>query len=70
MTLLGAYHDRTLRLEYVDVFRSVNRSSADFGDWQYNEVRLSEGDSVLTRSSLRVALCGWPEGLALRLVGV
>lgn len=35
MTLLGAYHGRTLRLEYVDVFSySVSRSSADFGDWQ------------------------------------
>lgn len=48
MTLLGAYHDRLLRLEHVGVLSySIGRSSADFGDWQYDEVRLSACGNVL-----------------------
>lgn len=47
-TLLGAYHDGIIEIEYSGVHSySIQRNSAIFGDWQYDEVRLSDDGSVL-----------------------
>ena len=48
--LLGAYHDGFLFLSYKNVKKyslNNNNDSNGHGDWLYDEVRLSENDSVL-----------------------
>ena len=47
-TFLGAYHDGVIVLEYSDVLSYSMRGSAEnLGDWQYDEIRLSEDGKVL-----------------------
>lgn len=47
-TLLGAYHDGIIEIEYVDVLSyAIQRNTGLLGDWQYDEVRISDDGSVL-----------------------
>lgn len=46
--LLGAYHDGHIEIEYVNVIRySVGSEYPNHGDWDMDEVRLSEDGSVI-----------------------
>jgi hypothetical protein len=47
-TFLGAYHDGIISLEYLDVLSySICSSAENLGDWQYDEIRLSEDGKVI-----------------------
>lgn len=46
--LLGAYHDGGIEIEYIDVLSYfIGRGRESFGDWLYDEVRLSDCGNVL-----------------------
>lgn len=48
ISLLGAYHDRVLTLEYVGVERhDIISGAGGYGDWLYDEIRLSQQGLVL-----------------------
>lgn len=48
ITLLGAYHDGNIRFQYREVSAlHIERDEEWFGDWQYDEVRLSAQGRVL-----------------------
>ncbi|MGJ7903163.1 hypothetical protein [Lysobacter sp. 1R34A] len=48
LTLLGAYHDGIIEIEYFGIHSyAMHRGSAIFGDWLYDEVRLSDEGNVL-----------------------
>lgn len=48
LSLLGAYHDGHIEIEYVNVLRySIGSAYENHGDWEYDEIRLSEAGNVL-----------------------
>lgn len=48
LVMLGAYHDRNIEIRQVGVVSfKIERSSSSFGDWLYDEVRLSGSGDVL-----------------------